>query len=279
MRGIFRFTLLALLVVSLASAQAINYVMGTTRYTYSTQTKPAKGGSYVDTTYHTTVTRVTNSGSDSGEWGTITGYATWSPLSSDGKYLLLYGLSSINDGDGYLLYNASSFAYVAKMPFGWYNSQDPEPRWDTSGSHPSWIYYRKDKQLRYYDVATGTDGLVHDFTADFSSYGSSYYIYNGEEGISSSDSRYWAFMLRNGSSPYQTVLAFVYDKTLDTVVASKSVSGHDPNNVSMSPSGNYVYVAYEWTGSSNEYDGPHAYKRDFSTNVKIASDIPHLSFG
>ncbi len=279
MRNCSSLAALALLVTGLSSAQGIDYVTGTTLYPYSTQSKPAKGESYIDTTYHTPVTRVTNSASDSGAWGTITGYSTWSPLSSDGRYLLLYGLVNLSSGSGYLLYDATTFRFIGKMPFLWWNGNDPEPRWDCSGSHPTWIYYRRDRQLRYYDVATTTDGLVHDFTADFPSFGSSYYIYNGEEGIPSSDSRYWAFMLRGASSPYAVTRVFVYDKTADKVISSKDVTGNDPNSVSMSPSGDYVYVAYEWSGTNNEYDGPHAYRRDFSANVKIASSIPHLSFG
>ncbi len=268
----------SLLFIGLAYSQSFNYTMGTTLYPMGTPAKPAKGASITEANFGTTITRVT-AASESGSWGVGTGYSTWSPKSSDGAYLMLYGLSSLTASSGYLLYNASTFAFVRQLPFGWYNSQDPEPRWDTSGSHPTWIYYRKDKQLRYYDVATSADALVRDFASDFSSYGSTYYIYNGEEGISSSDSRYWAFMIRNSASSYQTVRVFVYDKTTNTIVASKDVTGHDPNSVSMSPSGNYVYVAYDWTGNGGEFDGPHAYNRTMTSNVKISSGIPHLSFG
>jgi len=270
--------LAAMLILSLASvSEAFTYILGDTKYTYSTQAKPAKGASYVDATFGTTVTRVTNSATDHGGWGTITGYSTWDPLSSNGSYLLLMKLTDLSSAGGYVLYNANTFAFVKELPIlDWWNGQDPEPRWDRTGAHPNRIYYRKDKQLRYFDVVTEEDGLVRDFTADFPSYGSSYYIWNGEEGVSSTDGRYWAFML--GSSNTNIVRVFVYDQVNNVVVGSKSVTGKTVNNVMMSPSGNYIYVAYDWTGAGGEFDGPHVYTRTFSSYVKICSGIPHLSF-
>ena len=257
---------------------AFNYVMGDTLYPDSTQSQTAKGVSYVDSTLHTTITRVTDSASDHGKWGTGCGYSTWNPQSSDGRYLLFLKLSSLNSSSGYALYDATTFQYIKTISqLQWWNSQDPEPRWDASGSYPTRIYYRQDKQLRYVDVYNDSDYLVHDFTADFPAYGSSYYIYNGEEGISSVDSRYWVFMLRNASSPYQTAMLFVYDKTTDQVAASKSLTGNAPNSVSVSLSGNYVYAAYAWDGTGGEFDGPHAYTRNLTNPVKISSGIPHAS--
>lgn len=254
------------------------YVMGDTFYPYSDQLKPAKGQSYIDSTYHTRVTRVTDAAADSGTWGMSVNYATWNPLSSDGKYLALAPCSSVNDCGGVALYDAHTFAYWKSVPgsilHSANNGNDPEPRWDYSGSHPTWLYYRSNKQLRYVDTANMSDHLVHDFTKDFPSVPASAFILNGQEGSPSSDSRYWAFMF------YGSPLVFVYDKTTDTVVSSRTTSGatNGVNNVMMSPSGNYVYVAYSWTGRNDEFDGPHVYSRDFSRNCKFASDVPHANW-
>ena len=262
------------------SIYAFDYVTGDTLYPYSTQAQPAKGASYVDGRYNTTVTRITSSVADRGSWGTGAGYSTWTPISSNGQYLIFMNLNSKTDGGPYVCYNAADNTYNATISgylntyLGWWNSQDPEPRWDESGSHPTWLYYRKDMQLRYLDVATGSDNLVHNFAVDFPTY-SSYYIYNGEEGSSSFDSRYWAFIIKNPNSPYQAVRVFTYDKTTDTVIASKNISGNEPNNVMMSQSGNYIYVAYDWTGAGNEFDGPHTYTRTFTNPQKVCSGIPH----
>jgi hypothetical protein len=253
------------------------YVLGKTNYTYSTQAQPAKNGSYVDGTYGTTVTRVTHSAAEHGQAsGTGCGYSTWSPESSDGNWLVFNTIASVTgiQSGGYALYTgAGTYVRMLTNYIQSWNGQDPEPRWDTSGFHPSWLYYRKDKQLRYVDVSNNTDHLVRDFSNEFPASG--YYIYTGEEGTPSDDSRYWAFMVDNANAPYAASHIFVYDKTNNVVVASKSISGHEPNNVTMSRSGAYVYVAYDWTGANNEYDGPHAYRRTLTTPVKMCSGIPH----
>jgi len=265
-------------ILSAASARAFEYVLGDALFPYSTQAQPAKGASYVDPTFHTTVTRVTRSSSEHRGWGTTTGYSTWNPLSSDGRHLLLMKLADLSTAGGYVLYDASTFSYLRTLrTLEWWNGQDPEPRWDRSGAFPNRLYYRKNLQLRYFDVVTGKDGLVRDFARDFPGFPSSRYaIWNGEEGSPSLNGRYWAFML--GSASVDIAQVFVYDQLTDAVVGRRQVSGKSVNNVMMSPSGNYVYVAYDWTGKGGEYDGPKVYKRDFSSYVKVASGIPHLNF-
>ncbi|MBZ5630063.1 MAG: discoidin domain-containing protein, partial [Acidobacteriia bacterium] len=271
--------LAASLSLSLAVGTAdspFEYVMGDSLFPYSTEAKPAKGGTFTDSTYHVPVTLVSG-GIAEGNGSTVVNYSTWNPLSSDGNYLLFNGSVW---GRGFVLYDAHTYAYVRAIPsLDYWNGQDPEPRWDYSGSHPSWIYYRKDKQLRYYDVSDDTDNLVHDFTAEFPFIGPSYYIYNGQEGSPSRDSRHWAWMLQNQDSPYDVRIVFTWDKQTETVLGAKDVSAYGVNNVMMSPSGQYVYVAYKWTGHGGEFDGPHAYRTDFTNPVKPFTEVPHANFG
>lgn len=252
------------------------YVFGDLFYTYSSRTSIAKNESYIDTVFHTTIRRVTDSKSDRNEWGTGAGYSTWDPQSSDGQYLLFMKHGSRTTAGGYVVYHAGTLAFVKDVSstLQWWNGQDPEPRWDKSGGHPSWLYYRKDKQLRYYDISDDSDHLVRDFSSDFTDCDAGYYIYNGEEGTPSDDTRYWVFMVRNANTPYNTKYVFVYDRNGNTLVAAKTVT-NTPNSVTMSKSGNYVYVAWDWDGTGSEFDGPHAYNRTFSSNVKICSGIPH----
>ncbi|KAA6458306.1 hypothetical protein DYQ86_20540 [Acidobacteria bacterium AB60] len=263
------------LTLTVNAVSSFSYVFGTTLYPYSTQAPIAKGQTYTDPTFHVPVTRVSNATSDLGVWGMSVNYATWNPLSSDRKYLALAPCSSVTDCGSVALYDPQTYAYVSTVPDTFLqsanNGQDPEPRWDYSGTHPSWLYYRSNKQLRYVDTTDMSDHLVHDFTADFPSVPSTDYILNGQEGSPSSDSRYWAFMF------YSTPLVFVYDRVTDAVVSSHSTTGavNGINNVMMSPSGNYVYVAYTWTGRGDEFDGPHVYARNFGSNCKTASDVPH----
>src|SRR3989338_9341774 len=101
---------------------AFDYVMGDAFYSYSTQSQPAKGASYIDSTFHTTITRITNSVSDHGQWGTGCGYSTWNPQSSDGRYLLFLKLSSLNSASGYALYDATTFQYIKTISqLQWWN--------------------------------------------------------------------------------------------------------------------------------------------------------------
>jgi len=257
-----------------AKAFSFNYILGDTLYPYSTQSQPAKGASYTDATYNTTVTRFTSGASESGSaWGCTSEYSTYSPESSDKNWVVVEGISSLSNSSGYHLYNGAG-AYVGSLSAyiqSW-NGQEPEVRWDNSGLHPSWLYYRKNMQLRYYDVSAKTDNLVHDFSSDFPSY-SGYFVWNGDEGNCSEDSRYWSFMI--GNSNANIPMVFTYDKTQDKVISSHSTGGHAPNNVFMSKSGAYIYVAYSASGAGGEYDGPHVYKNDFSSNVKICNDVPH----
>jgi hypothetical protein len=264
---------------STSLAQGRQYVLGDALYPYSAQPKPQRGQSYVDSTYHLTVTRLTSSQSDSGKWGTMTGYATWNPLSPDGKYLILLTIDGLQSAGGYVLYDADNFKFIRLLSFAhWWNSQDPEPRWDRTEHQNHRITYRKDKQLRYYDCDTRLDGLIHDFTDDFPVYGPGYFIFSHEYGSPSLDGRYFAFYLANENTPYDKPLAFVYDRIFDRVVSRKSLGSTGPQGVLMSPSGDYVVINYWYTGKGGEYDGPHAYTREFSRNIQVTKDIPHANF-
>ncbi len=263
--------------VTISTAQPQQYTLGTAVYAYSTQAKPAKGSSFTDSTFHQRVTRVTNAAGE-GIGSVQVNYSTWNPLSSDGNHLLFQA----NQGyGGFQLYDAHTFAHIRSIPyFDWWNGQDPEPRWDYSGSHPSWIYYRKDMSLRYYDVADNSDHLLHDFGPDFPSYpaSSGWFVWNGTEGSPSRDSRFFPLMVANSST--NCPLVFVYDRVSNVVVASHNVAPSGcPNNVMMSPSGSYIFVSYTWTGHGGEFDGPHVYTSTFSNPYHVFTDVPHANWG
>ena len=259
---------------------SFNYTKGITNYSYSTQSQPAKNGTYIDSPFNTTVRRLTNYDTDGvpqGAAGLSTGYPTWNPDNYDKRYVLFQIMSSGGGAAGYVVYKTSDWSFYRNLSSvlqGW-NGQDAEPRWDTSGLHNDRIYYRKNKQLRYYDVDSQVDGLVHDFANDFTESG--FYIYNGEEGSPSSDSRYWAFMYRNGSSPYQATRLIIYDLVTDTLTYKNIAS--TPNFVAMSPDGNYILASYAWNGSGNEYDGPHTYNKNFSQNWHVGNETLHWGWG
>ena len=63
------FAIIILLLLS-GNAHSFDYYMGDNLVTYSSQAQPAKGGTYVDNNYGTTITRITNHTTDGGgAWG------------------------------------------------------------------------------------------------------------------------------------------------------------------------------------------------------------------
>jgi hypothetical protein len=266
------------------------YVLGTTKYAYSTQAQPAKGASFTDSTYHTTIRRVTDSANESKQaYGTITEYPTWDPSSSDGKYLVFQTVVNPSSASGpYVLYDGQTFAYLGTLPMNDGNNANAELRWDRTGQHPHWLLYRIDGQYRYYDVDNKVDGLIHDFSKDFPQYspwasggGDGYLVQCHEYCTPAQNGRYSVWLIsRSTGGDYRV---FVYDRTTDTVLQPTkdvSVAPNGLHGVLLSPSGNYVVINYYYSGNgSGEYAGPHAYTRDFSQNFRTTSDIPHQNFG
>jgi len=277
------FLTIAILILLSFNGYAFDYVMGNTNYTYSTQAQPSKGESFVCSTFNTTIRRITNWHTDgvphpSGAKGLSTGYPTWNPDNYDHTYVLLQIMDSGGGVSSYVVYKTAGWSFYKDLGSIFYAEtywEDVEPRWDTSGNHNTRIYYRRGMQLRYYDIESEEEGLIHDFKNEFPE--NEYIIYNGEEGSPSSDCRYWAFMHKKVSSPYNVDRLIIYDKQTD-ITTSKSISS-TPNFVAMSPDGNYLLASYDWNGKGNEYDGPHTYNRDFSQNWHIGNNTLHWGWG
>ncbi len=283
-------------------AFSFSYTLGDTLYTYSSQSQPAKGASFIDSTYNTTITRFTNIAVDNpsipSNGGVGCGYNTYNPVSNDGTRIMLYGINSVPGiaAYGYQLYDING-VFIADLhagknssPLSWWNSQDPEPRWDRTGNHNTRLYYRKHMQMRYFDVVTKEEGLQHDFYTDFptmtpatdsNSNGTNmHYILSHEYGGSSTDGRYWAFYIQhsNGSQDVQDYV-FVYDMVSNTVVSSKSLGSVAAIKGTMiSPSGNYVLINW-YALDSSERAASDIYTRNFSTWHRCAQAIPHGNFG
>jgi hypothetical protein len=282
------------------SAGSFEYVLGDTHYPYSTQPQPAgKGASFVDSTYHLPVTRITTTNADRNSYGTITEYPTFDPSSADGQFIIFQGCASLqayeNAGcGGYLLYNLQTYQFIRSLSsslmdplLGW-DGQEPDVRWNRGIYNQHAFVYRKHMQLREYDVDTQADMLLHDFSADFptltpasdSSYG--YYVYCHEYCSPSEDSRYYSFYIQNSGAPYDRQYAFVYDRLLDKVVGTKYIANAPDGmqGVHMSPSGNYIIVNYFCASGHTtlEMCGPTAYTRDFSSWVKVSNFPDHMGY-
>ena len=209
---------------------------------HPTPALPPKLGMVTDPLFGTTIKRLTDIVKDiPGKTHVRTVYGTWDPVSNDDRYILL----GVEPG-GYTLWRADTGKYVKNMGrwLQYWNSQDPEPRWDRSGGQNSRIYYRQDMSLKWVDVETGATGTVRNFAADFPEF-TAHYIYNGEEGSPSRDCRYWIFMVRNSKSPYHTPRVFTYDMKNNAILTVKDVSASGIDHVEVSPDGAWVEISYE----------------------------------
>ncbi len=119
---------------------------------------PARGSSYEDPEFGTTITRIsdalnTPNAADTGSVPFIVPeYATVSPFNSDRSRLILvhHSYFGLYDGDG---------RYLRDLPLDITSSS--EPRW--SRSDPDLFYYLSGNLLKQYDVATGTATLLRAF--------------------------------------------------------------------------------------------------------------------
>lgn len=125
---------------------------------YDSFAPPPAGRSYEDPAFRSQVTRLSDALATPDSAGSgmlefvINEYATVSPFSSDGSWLLLQHQSY------FALYTASG-EYLRDLPLE--ISASTEPRW--SREHPERLYYLVGNEIRSHDVITGTTALVRAF--------------------------------------------------------------------------------------------------------------------
>ena len=263
----------------------ISYVMtyATGPYTKwtSAETQPSKGNTYTDSNAHTTSLRLTNYSSDtSGMFGMHTEY-DWNPESSDGKYIALEGFGTLSAGGDYYLYTTTTSPATLIKHINDYittdsgGSQQPELRWDSSGNHPTWLYYRANSQFRYLDVSDMSDHLRWDASTKI---GSGKFIWSGDEGSSSEDSRYWVWMIAaNGSGSSNAQGIITYDNVNNQMVSSMTMTTMDLNNVYVSKSGTYITTSVSKGSGTGRWAGTWSCKfSDLTALYQLFDDSKHM---
>ena len=286
---------------------------------YSLPSQPAKSASYSEQLgTAATVTRVTNSASDTtGVYATITEYATYNLRSSDGQYLMLQPCASqggyqSNAGGACSpnmeIYNAATLNWVVTTTglLSWNNSA-PDPRWNSpslTGADPHAITYRKDTQLRQYNVDTQVDSLVFDFCTFIQAHyiagwGDSntcavnptagYTVLMNEYGSASDSGQYMALIVKWSASNDEPMV-LVYDRVGNSVFSSLDIhtcigAGICPKGILISPSGSYVIVNYFYNGAfstctpASTQGGQIAYTKDFTTAChSVDFGLDHVNF-
>lgn len=126
--------------------------------------KPAYLISMIDPYFHTTITRVTNSGSG-GIWGNRAthNYNLDQAWNADMTYLLIYNADdSISVSQGFMVLDGATYQYLPAKSSSVCNLYPDEIRWHPV--NPNLLVYTKGNKLREFNITTGIDTLLHAFT-------------------------------------------------------------------------------------------------------------------
>lgn len=236
---------------------------------------PAPGAPFTIAETGVTVTRISDADDpDASSSDYTNGYSRWSPANVTGEYVTAFG----TDGRS-AIYRLSDRTIVRAIDVG----EPNELHWDSSGvgGTETTLYYRVGAELRRMDALVGDEQLVHDFTAEFPT---AQVVLNGVEGAPSRDMQYWAFQICAGMSGGGQCTGLidivVYDLQADAVASRLSDVESNiptPNYVEMSPSGSRIVVASckESGSTPAPWNGPYAWSRDFSSNVRLSTNCTH----
>ncbi|MBU1076608.1 MAG: T9SS type A sorting domain-containing protein [Spirochaetes bacterium] len=303
MKKLILFIFILLFIMS-QSAHAFDYVTNKNFIPYTPISQPAKGASITDPDFNTTFYRVADATADgvNDTMATIV-YSRWSPLNSSQDYLYLQRSTGNPDA---LIYSAQDYSLIKILPDRitidgvpdqfFISMESAEIRWDNTGNHPNRFYFVNDTKFYQYDLLTDTAQLIHDFKNDFPTASK---IQNDVEGDSSTNSRYWAWMVKGpyDGSHFPTLAVITYDKETDQILGVMDLAKYQanggsygylptPNMVEISPSGKKVVLltgrcwgdagyGSRYLDIGTSFDGPHAWDLDFTDPVKVSIDETH----
>jgi len=198
-------------------------------------TEPEPRRVFEDPVFGTCLVRVTDSTADLSPDDPSAGlkneYARVQSFNADGRYLLARSIEAF-----WYLYDANTLLPLGQLPL------DVDPRW--SPTEPERIFFMSETRLMSYNLQTGENSTVHDFTDDLSFEAAM--VWTRYEGSPSADGRYWGLMAVD--QDWMPAAYLVYDLEIDQVIASRSLASwseaaREVDSVSISPSGKY-FLAY-----------------------------------
>jgi len=229
--------------------------------------RPANLGTYNDSVFGTQIVRIAASASM-----LFPEYSQLQAWNADRTKLLL------NNGNGYNLYDASTYALIRVFPYG-YGGQ----RW--SPKNPDYIFCVQNNSVYRYSVSGNSFTLLRTFTeyANFDSPcdSQSCYKYAWEE---LSDDGKWMGMLGKRSSDGlgEAFLYNVVDNTKSTPVILPRYNSPGqpwdqqprfPDWIKASPSGNYLLI--QWASGTGQFFGLESYSRTGTYLGQVWPGIGH----
>lgn len=195
-------------------------------------TEPDPRAPFRDSVFGTCVVRVTDRQSDlspdDSSRGAKNEYSRVQSFNADGTLIIVRSIEA-----HWYVFDTASLQPLGEIPIM------VEPRWDAVD--PSLVYYFDETRLMSYDLQTGDQRVIHDFTQDFTGQPLSA-VWTRYEGSPSQDTRYWGLMVQDEN--WDTIALLVYDLQQDKVTARKMLPGKPSiDAVTISPSGNF-FLAY-----------------------------------
>jgi hypothetical protein len=203
---------------------------------------PATGQSVADSDFGTSQRRMTQSEQVRHE------YSRHDPFNATRSLVLLL---DIRQGD-WRVYRTQNVPY--DQPTNLVRSVDlEEPRWDPE--QPNRLWGTRDFRIETLDAGSGATSIVKDFAQDpavapiLAQHPDLYRITMKDEGESSIDKRYWAFLLQGSTDDYRAQYILSWDREENRVLGLRAVPREqsDIDWAGMSPRGNWVLIG----GSEN----------------------------
>lgn len=219
---------------------------------------PDAGGSYLDPTFGTAITRISDApgrlnAADTGNLAFIVNeYSTMSPFNADNSRLLVQHQSyfALYDGGG---------NYLRDIPFE--ISASSEPRWSRTDAYVLYYHDVYGNQLKQYNVATGQSSVVHTFSeyTTISGLGESDISSDGDSFVLVGDNRY----------------IFVYQISTDTKGPVLDTGGPGlADSVAITPNDNVIVKWYQ--AGLNRFNGVELYDRNMNFLRQLTPVTGHL---
>lgn len=222
-----------------------------------------------DPVFGTCLVRVTDRNADALEGDSFGGmkneYSRVESFNADGSRLLVRTTEGV-----WYVYDALSLTPLARTPV------ITDPRWDAD--NPDLLYYfDMGMQMLAYNVVSGENRTVHDFSDDVGGR-DVVAVWMRFEGSPSLDGRYWALMAQN--SNWDAVALLVYDLQEDTVTLRDLPGARPVDSVTMSPLGTYLLAQDDYcesgeTGSAAHPCGLMVWDRDLENARGLLRIIGH----